>query len=233
MNATRPHAGKRVEIAGVAGAGKSTLRDALCAEHDGWVVAESLHARRPGHLPYLAAGLPTVLPLAAASARRGARPKWDDVKDALYVSVWHHYLAAHADAAGGTVVLDQGPLFALARFRWVPSPLTAAPGFQTWWNEALAVWAGELDGVVWLDAPDDVLLARINARTRGHLIKRRAQDEALSFLGASRWALAEALDAVFAATGVPILSVDTETCTPEQAGRQVTSWIDASVGVAR
>ena len=70
MNATRPRAGKRVEIAGVAGAGKSTLRDALCAEQDGLVVADLLHARRPGHLPYLAAGLPAVLPLAAASARR-------------------------------------------------------------------------------------------------------------------------------------------------------------------
>ncbi len=233
MNATRPRAGKRVEIAGVAGAGKSTLRDALCAEQDGLVVADLLHARRPGHLPYLAAGLPAVLPLAAASARRRAWPTWDDVKDALNLSTWHRYLAAHVDSADCTVVLDQGPLFALARLRWVPSPLTAAPGFRTWWQEAIAKWAGELDGVVWLDAPDDVLLARINGRTRGHLIKGRAQDEALAFLGASRWALAETLDAVSAATGVPILSVDTEMSTPEQAGRRVAAWIGASVGAAR
>jgi gluconate kinase len=233
VNTVHPRAGKRIEIAGVAGTGKSTLCAALCTAGNGWVVADSLHARRPGHLPYLAAGLPTVLPMAAGSARRGARPSWGDVKDALYVSVWHRYLAAHADFAGRTVLLDQGPLFALARLRWIPSPLAAAPGFRTRWRDALALWAGELDGVVWLDAPDDVLLARINARARTHLVKNRPRDEALAFLGASRRALAAVLNTVAAARGVPILSIDTATCTPEQAGRRVAAWAGASVGAAR
>jgi hypothetical protein len=233
VNAARPHAGQRIEIVGVAGAGKSTLREVLCAALDGWVVADSLHTRRPGHFPYLAAGLPAVLPLAAASARRGAWPGWTDVKDALYVSVWHRFMATHADAAGRTVLLDQGPLFALARLRWVPSPLTAAPGFGAWWQDTLALWAGEVDGVVWLDARDEVLLARIYARGRTHLVKNRPRDEALAFLAASRRALAEVLDAVSAAAGVPILSVDTEACNPELAGGRVAAWAGESVGATR
>ena len=231
MRASNPRVGQRVEIAGVAGTGKSTLRKLLCdGNHDGWVVAESMHARHPAQLPYLSAGLHAVLPLVAASARRGARPEWQDVKDAAYVTVWHRYLAAHADAVARTVLLDQGPLFALARLRWVPSPLTAAPEFASWWQDELTLWARELDGVVWLDAPDDVLIARINTRSRFHQIKNRPTDEACSFLGESRWTLAAVVDAVSAASGVPILAFDTATTTPEQAARRVESWAGASVG---
>jgi predicted ATPase len=233
VNTLRPRVGQRIEIAGVAGAGKSTLLRLLCTGNDGWVVADSLHTRRPAHLPYLAAGLPDVLPLALASTRVGARPTWQDVKDAVYVSVWHRYLAAHADAAGRIVLLDQGPLFALARLRWVPSPLTAAPGFRTWWQDAVAQWAGELDGVVWLDAPDEVLYARINTRPRSHLVKGRPRKEAVRFLGASRWALAEVLDAVSTAAGVPILAVDTESCTPRQAAGRIAAWAGAPAGARR
>jgi hypothetical protein len=232
VNAARPHSGQRVEIAGVAGAGKTALRELLCARDLGWVAADSLHTRRPAHLPYLALGLPTVGPLAAAAARRGPRPPWPDVKDAVYISVWHHFLAAHADAPGRTLLLDQGPLFALARLRWAHSPLTAAPGFALWWEESLARWAAELDGVVWLDAPDEVLLDRINARPRAHLVKGRPAREASRFLGASRWALAEVLEAASAATGVPILSIGTEACTAEQAADQVAAWAGTVTGVA-
>ena len=232
MTAGSGHLGRRIEIAGVAGAGKSTLLERLAALGDDWLVADSLHARRPAHLPYLAAGLPAVLPLAAAAARRSAPPTWQDVKEAVYVSVWYRDLAAHADADGRTVLLDQGPIFALARLRWQPSPLTLAPGFRDWWQRAIERWAGELDGVVWLDAPDAVLVNRINGRARNHLVQSRPRPEALVFLDASRSALAAVIDAV-RAIGVPVLSVDTEASTSHQAGLRVAAWATANAGALR
>ena len=43
-------------------------------------------------------------------------------------------------------------------------------------------WARDLDWIIWLDAPADVLVERIRSRPQEHLMKRRSDDRARRFL---------------------------------------------------
>ncbi|MGH3066655.1 MAG: hypothetical protein ACRDOF_10200 [Gaiellaceae bacterium] len=166
-----------IEIVGVAGAGKSTLARLLRSEH-GCEIADSLHTRLPAHWPYVLHGLPGLAPLVAESARNRPLLSWDELKFVLYVAEWHRYLRYERDGrTSGTVVLDQGPVFALACLIWGRKPVTQSSRYETWQRRMVERWALELDAIVLLDAPDETLLSRIDSRTQKHDVKgaRRAQ----------------------------------------------------------
>lgn len=162
-----------VEIVGVAGTGKSTLARLLC-EREGWSLVDGLHTRKPAHWGLAARGVPRVMRLTAASIACPPRISWDEAEDVLYIESWQHYLErAHRE---GIAVLDQGPLFALARLCWSGKPVTRRNAFQRWLVETARSWATRLDLVVWLDAPDEELVSRIDARAQPHAVKRMGND---------------------------------------------------------
>ena len=65
----------------------------------------------------------------------------------------------------GTVVFDQGPIYTLCR------PFLRQPRLRRWRDAKAERWRGLLDVVVWLDAPDEVLLERIDGRDKEHRLK--------------------------------------------------------------
>lgn len=204
-----------VELVGVAGTGKSTLTRALCA--DGAVRAEILHTRRPGHWPYVARAALPVASLVAATGGRPRRPGWEELKFALYAGSWDRYLRDTAPSGpGGLVVLDQGPVFALARLLWGDSSVVSTRRFDAWLDATLRRWAPQLDVVVWLDAPDAVLLPRIDGRAQGHEIKGVPAERARAVLTRHRAAYTRVRD-VLETIGAPrIVDVDTSAGGPDR-----------------
>jgi shikimate kinase len=198
-----------IEIAGVAGSGKSTLTDALAARSAAWHLADSLHTRRAAHWPYVLHALPEVARMASLGVRVGPPLTWDEVKFVIYVSEWERYLRAdHGNGHRGTV-LDQGPLFALARLLWTEKPLTRTPTFEAWVEEMLDHWSRSLAAIVWLDAPEDVLLERINGRTQQHEAKGATASAATDLLRRHR-AVYDRLLGVIERLGRPrVVSFDT------------------------
>ena len=182
---------RRIEIVGVAGAGKSTLARTLLARHPVCRLADFIHARVPSHWPYFAHSAPGAARL-LAHALRPPRPSWDELKLYVYASEWHRYLAAREDRSSVTL-FDQGPFFALACLLWGGSAVTDSSPFRRWRQGSAARWARELDLVVELTAADEVLLARIDAREKAHVAKGRSPREAARILAAHRHAYAEVL----------------------------------------
>jgi hypothetical protein len=199
---------RRIELVGVAGTGKSTLARALVARHRDWRIAESIHARDPSHLPYFVHSTPGLVRL-LGHALRPPSPSWEEVKLYVYASEWHRYLDSHPEHGSTVTLLDQGPLFALARLLWGGSAATRSAWFRTWKREAAARWAHELDGVVELIAPDPVLLERINEREKPHAAKGKSAREAMKILASHRCALTEVLGDVGDGASIRRLRFDT------------------------
>lgn len=181
------------EIVGVAGSGKSTLAQVLRSQY-GCEIADSLHTRLPAHWPYVLHGLPGLAPLLAASARNRPLLSWDELKFVLYTAEWHRYLRYERDGrVSGTVVLDQGPVFALACLAWGRKPVTRSSRFATWQQRMVERWSLELDALVVLDAPDETLLTRIDERTQKHDVKGAERAQGLELVERHRWAYGQVL----------------------------------------
>lgn len=215
-----------VEILGVAGAGKSTLSAALCA-HDHYRRGAFIRTRRPAHLAHALRGLPRLLPVLAANVVRRPRLSWPDVKLMAYVTAWDRFLRRRYAGIDGVVVLDQGPIYALVRLRAQDRGVTTTRAFQRWWDTMLSRWLRTLTAVVWLDAPDAVLRARIDQRPQAHTVKG-AGEVGLQFITRYRRLFGQVLDRIAAAGAPAVRRFDTSAMDVAQLVAELTAdrtWI--------
>lgn len=200
--------GRLFEIAGPAGAGKTTLVTNLLAhDPDTRLGLDSDRLR-------LGLGLLSVTPtLAAARVSAGGRGfTRAELRSISYLRAWRG--SARHSRADGVVLLDHGPVYRLAALAAHGPPMADAPAFRRWWSRTATAWSSLLDGVVRLDAPDDVLLERINGRPREHRVRNLEVAEVNSFLSRYRSAYDTALD-LMTREGVPVLDVDTSLHSPD------------------
>jgi shikimate kinase len=205
-----------VELAGPAGAGKTTLAATLVAQGSGTLLGVDVRRLRT------CLGLVRVAPvlLWGRVATRGRQWTKDELRSIAYLSAWR---APVAHGPGhGLVLLDHGPVFRLAMLAAVGPPMARGPVFLRWWRRTAVEWGRLLDGVVFLDAADAVLGERIDSRHRYHRVQSARRDEVETFLARYRESYARVLDLV-AGTGTLVLRVDTSASTPEEIARVVTA----------
>jgi deoxyadenosine/deoxycytidine kinase len=220
-----------VEVAGVAGSGKSTLTHTLGARAGACRVAESLHTRRPAHWPYVLRAVPSVGRVAWMSARAHSQLTWDEVKFVIYIGQWERFLRAQRANGHGATILDQGPVFALARLLWTEKPLTRTRRFEAWVEEMLDQWSRALAAIVWLDAPTGVLLERINGRAQEHEAKRASASAAADLVRRHRAAY-DRLFAVIERLGRPrVLTFDTSVASESAIADAVAGSIGFGDGI--
>ena len=218
----------RIEILGVAGAGKSTLATRLAAGA-GVEMADFIHARRPSHLLEVVRGIPRLLPILFVGVTHSPRMSWPEWKLLVYVTRWRSFLERRTPS--GTVLLfDQGPLYALVRLEAEEKPFTTRRAFERWRDEMLAGWVGELSLVVFLDAPDAVLWDRINGRPQGHKAKSEEATEGLRFIARYRRSFEALLRKVEESGGPQVLRFDTGSTTPAQIAERVDAVLRSARG---
>jgi deoxyadenosine/deoxycytidine kinase len=203
-----------VEVAGVAGSGKSSLTRSMC-EDSGFSIGGFIHTRLPSHLLRVARAVPRLLPI-LASDRRRPRMSWPEFKLMVYVTRWRTVLHREIHRRGGVTVLDQGPIYSLVRLKAEGKPFTTSPAFEAWWEDMLQIWVEELSTVVWLDASNDVLWRRINGRPQLHKKKGEGVDEGRRFIDTYRRSFEEVLHRMESLGAPEVLRFDTEEATAEQ-----------------
>lgn len=209
-----------LEVLGVAGSGKSTVVSRLVGG-DPFSRAPFISAREPAHIVQIASALPEVAPLVFANFLRRPRMTWADFKLIVYVTRWRRLLEA-SRYSNRILVLDQGPLYALVRLRAKGLGLTSTKGFDQWWRDQLADWAHSMGTVVWLDAPDDVLVSRINERDQSHWVKGEAPEVGLAFIQRYRDLFLEVIEEVDQIGGGPAIHrFDTDAMTADEISEQV------------
>ena len=210
---------RKVEILGVAGAGKSTLAT-LLGRGAGIEMASFIHARRPSHLVQIVRGIPRLLPILVGGLTRQPRMSWREFKLLVYVTRWRSLLGRRKPDAA-VLLFDQGPLYALVRLKAEGKPFTTRRAFESWSEEMLEMWASELTALIFLDAPDAVLWNRINERPQGHGEKGEEAKAGLRFIARYRTSFEDLLRRIKELGGPQVLRFDTSTMTASQIAEKL------------
>jgi shikimate kinase len=159
-----------VELVGPAGSGKSSVLRALARRDHG--LLPGLRLRKHRHVRTAVTLLPTYVALHWPP--RGLL--WPEMKRVTYLGTLWRTLEREANGAYRTILLDEGPVYYHARALVYGGRRVIGHGFERWWRRSLQAWAAALDAVVWLDAPDPVLTARIRSRPPSRPVDFRVRD---------------------------------------------------------
>ncbi len=212
-----------VEIVGPAGAGKSTLCQALIAASNRIRLSNFPDVRRPSAAPFFlwqgARAVPSLLRRPGSSSRRLTR------REFAWLSILHGWpalLQRQWERDHQLTVLDQGPVYLLTELcEFGPQYLRNQPPDRDW-QALYANWAALLDAIVWLDAPDRVLARRINGREKAHLVKAKPAKTVFHFLHSFRAGYQCTISRLSAGNpGLQLLQFDTERQTPDQIAGQL------------
>jgi hypothetical protein len=193
-----------VELVGAAATGKTSLLLALA--RDDRTLRAGLRPPKHRHLPSAVALTPTFLAL----HRPYRALLWDEMKRITYLRTLQRLLEEHRSTRAGTVVLDEGAVYMLARLLVFGGERVQTPAFQQWWSSAIEQWANILDILVWLDAPDSVLTHRLRTRQQAHPVKALPDEAAAQFMASYRDAYNRVIRALSATPSLSVVSVRTD-----------------------
>lgn len=214
-----------VELVGLAGAGKTTLARALAQRDRKIMIAADLGLRRIGHIPIFVAHAHFLLPVFLRPCRTSRWFTWDEIKAMVYLKGWARLLRQQASNNDSVVLLDHGPVFKLATLNAFGPERLKSRGFEAWWHSMFEQWASTLDIVIWLNAPDSILLRRINARTQQHAVKGKSELEAHRFAIRYQTSYEQILAKLKAYGGPALHQFDTSQASVEQVVDEVLATV--------
>ncbi|BAY24260.1 thymidylate kinase [Calothrix sp. NIES-2100] len=196
-----------VEFLGPAGAGKTTLLRALKQSHPN--IKEGVIANEIDCIPYLITNTLLFFPTFISQYQHTRWFTWKETRSMIYTQVWHEILEREKDNKNLAILFDHGPLFRLARLLACGPDITKSPIYQEWSNKILAQWMNTLDIVVWLDAPNTVLLQRVHNRDTWHEVKEKSDIEGHNFLENYRRVYEEIITQIKSNSPIKILHFNT------------------------
>ena len=219
----RPAAPLVVELVGLAGAGKTTLTQALTQNNP--QIAQKIVLPRRQMNSHLAAHTLAFLP---TYLRYFPRLPWftrEEMRGMIYLTAWPEFLGRVHAAAPAVQLLDLGPAYRLTFLQEFGSPLTQQPRFARWCEEVVQRWRSRLHLLIWLDAPNEVLLERINQRAKDHTVKARSREESAAFFTRYRAGFERVIQQLASQPDLAILRLDTSQHTVQQIREQVTATL--------
>lgn len=195
-----------VELIGLAGAGKTTLVRALVQRLPGARAGLRLH--RMCDLPAVALAAGRVAPAFLADTLRGSGTAAHDARYSLRLLAHRSPARRALRGAGQVVLVDEGPVYMLTRLVAFGSVSRDGSGFHGQWERNLAWWRNRLDAIVWLDAPNDVLAARIRRRAKHHRAKATSDDALTEFLARYRAAYSAVVERITVSGGPQVIQLD-------------------------
>ncbi len=173
-----------IELVGVAGTGKSTLKEAL-RNRNGLI--QALHPP-PKHLylPLLQKITLEWMPLYIMGNQCNRWFTKTELRNMGYLDTWIPYICAQAQFRNLTIVLDPGSVYWLSSLQGFGPDITKHPRYQYWWEKRFEQWAAVLDVIVWLEAPEELCLQRVLARNEWHEAKTQSRSQTLEEFGIYR-----------------------------------------------
>lgn len=210
-----------VELIGLAGAGKTTVWRALGEQNKNIGLGPDLELRKVQHIPIFISHAAFLLPVLLRGFRTGRWFAWDEIKAMVYLRAWPRVLGQQSSHGYTTVLLDHGPVFKLATLNAFGPERLRSRGLDTWWRGMYERWAFTLDMVIWLDAPEAVLVERINSRSQRHAVKGWSDREAYDFLARYRRSYEQIMAELNARDGPTLLHFDTSRLSIEEIAAEV------------
>lgn len=222
-----------IELIGPAGAGKSSLLRELRRQEPALsIFADRLRVREPQNLPFYlsssAAALPTVL-------RSAWQERWytkEELSRMLYLVGMHRVFQQRLQHRGVTVI-DQGPIFELTHLRAFGPARLHNHTFAPWWRGLYQRWAALFKLVVWLDAPDEILIPRVRHREQAHVIKHYSEADAQALLARYRHSFMNVMEQLQYHATIPVLTFTTNQMSVEEIAHHMLQKLEQSTHVDR
>jgi deoxyadenosine/deoxycytidine kinase len=214
-----------IEVAGPAGAGKSTITKALRKSNGNIQIGTVPSIRNMKDLPFFLWNTILLVPIFFTiyrNKKQGSFARRQIVNMAI-LNGWHQRLQRMDSKDRKVIILDQGPAHILSDLlRFGPKNLRSM--IPRWWNDTCQVWAHTLDIVICLDAPDQVLLNRIRSRAKNHGCKNETDDKAIEFLRICRATQEETLSSMHNnSSGPDVVCLDTSQISLDGATNKILS----------
>jgi shikimate kinase len=200
-----------VEFVGPAGAGKTTLSQAMSRRSKKILIGAPPDVRSVADIPFFARNALLLMPTLLRLYQNNSR--WPTRREIAWMTIlkgWHHVLGRQVSNDGTVIVLDQGPVFMLAKLHSFGPESLKSSSAEKWWSGTYNQWAATLDMVIWFDASDTLLLERIRARNCWHRVKEKSEQEAFKFLARYRRSYEQIISALTANGGPRILCFNTD-----------------------
>lgn len=214
-----------VEIIGPAGSGKTTLLKTLIQNHN--KVQLGIHPSKIRQFPFFISNTFFLLPIYLLQCRHSRWFTWRESRSMAYLRAGLQVIERQVSNNDSVVVLDHGPIYRLAFLRALGPEITTSQFYMNWWVNLINKWMATLDILIWLDAPNAILLDRIRTRDTMHIIKEKCNDEADEFLTHYRTFLTQTITEFLADNEVLLLQFDTNKETPGQIASQVLNNFDS------
>ena len=216
VNAAAPTRPRIVELIGTAGAGKSAVARAL--EGQPGVLCTSLWTVP---LPALAWATVCSTPASLGLMRRAGAPLSREFRHIARLRALLNFLDRDDLDRYRLVVVDEGAVYTLAWLRVIGHPVFSDQRSASWRRYIAALWAAVLDGVVRLDAPDDVLARRVRTRAKAHVLSSAPDAVIGAFSARYRAAFDEVLASLTQHGTLSIREFRTDRMTPEQVAAEL------------
>jgi hypothetical protein len=142
---------------------------------------------------------------------------------------WPYLLQKEIKKSSRMIIIDQGPVYLLAEMREFGPEYLRADTAESFWQNLYGRWAGSLDTIIWLEAPDPVLLDRIRTREEDHVVKHETDSKMLDFLERYRKAYKFTVSALVAFNpDMRILKFDTS----KQSAKEIVNSLVEEIGLA-
>jgi hypothetical protein len=149
------------------------------------------------------------------------------MKSIAFLDAWLSVVERPGGVIGPTL-FDHGPVYRLARIREFGPSVARSDRFERWRMASLRRWLGALDVVVSLDAPDEVLLDRVDRRGHWWLSEERPAEDKREFYSRYRRAFEAALHTPVRRSP-RVVEIRSDEATPEQIAGRVLSAIGYDV----
>lgn len=213
-----------VELIGPAGAGKTAVLRSLGRDPR---VQAGVRIDRVRQLAEMVVHGAALLPVALTLLGRGWRRHWHGLPHLVRLRTLPRAIAlAAAEAEADVILLDEGPVFSLARLSVFQQANQGEGRLAGAWHAELDRWSGLLDLVIWIDAPDVVLAERIRSRLKRHQIKGATDAEVAVFLERYRQAYREILDRLTTGGRVGMVYLDTSDLAVDVAAGRVLAELE-------
>lgn len=224
MDADRRGA-RRIEVAGPAGSGKTTLIESLATRLP---VRFGVTACNRSCIP-LALRLLPVLPAGylVSELRHGRFPP-ETLRSMVYLELWIRESANRWKEEPAHVLFDHGPFYRLAAIEEFGPPASA--GLRRWWESMRNAWSATMSLVIWLDAPDSMLLERIRSRDRAHPCKEMSDGDASAWLGRYRAGFESSLAVLQLSRPADLVRIDTSRQRPDEIAASLVDLIETHDG---
>lgn len=216
-----------VEPVGLAGVGKTTLLQTLSQQNEN--ISTTIHLNKVRLVPFFISNTLPFVPTFLRQYKHSRWFTWKEIRSMVYLKAWRHVLDQKTPGKDKIIMLDHGPIFKLVQLREFGPEFTKSTRYNEWWYNTLAQWTETLDVVIWLDAPDETLLDRINTRSTNHTVKGKPKEEGYELLTRYRKSFQEIKAKLTTNSNLTFLHFQTDQHSPEQIANEVMAMFETKL----